>query len=74
MTAWLATTFEKYPELAVFLVVGVGYWIGSFKVRGFGPGPVTGSLIVGVLLAGPVTGYLHSIRCSSWEVSPARGP
>ena len=42
MTAGLATTFEKYPELAVFLVVGVGYWIGGLKVRKFGLGPMTG--------------------------------
>jgi putative transport protein len=45
---WLAATFAKYPELAVFLVIGLGYWIGSFKIRGFGLGPVTGSLIVGL--------------------------
>lgn len=50
MMAWFAATFEKYPELAVFLVVGVGYWIGGFKFRGFGLGPVTGSLIVGALV------------------------
>ena len=50
MMAWLATTFAKYPELAVFLVIGIGYWIGGFKYRGFGLGPVTGSLIVGLLV------------------------
>jgi putative transport protein len=48
--AWLAANFAKYPELAVFLVVGVGYWVGGYKIRGFGLGPVTGSLIVGVLV------------------------
>ena len=42
--------FGKYPELAVFLVVGLGYWVGGFKFRGFGLGPVTGSLVVGVLV------------------------
>jgi putative transport protein len=47
---WLATTFAKYPELAVFLVIGIGYWIGGFKYRGFGLGPVTGSLIVGLVV------------------------
>ena len=59
MTAWLTTTFGKYPELAIFLVVGVGYWIGGFKYRGFGLGPVTGSLIVGALL-----GYFVKIEVS----------
>ncbi|MGZ5065429.1 MAG: aspartate-alanine antiporter [Usitatibacter sp.] len=47
---WLAETLHKYPELPVFLVVGLGYWLGGFKVKGFGLGPVTGSLIVGLVL------------------------
>jgi putative transport protein len=62
---WLAANLEKYPELAVFLVVGVGYWVGRFKVRGFGLGPVTGSLMVGVLLGYfvvvPVSGTAKSL-------------
>ena len=57
---WIGATFSKYPELAVFLVVGVGYWIGALKIRGFGLGPVTGSLIVGLLL-----GYQFNIPVSS---------
>jgi putative transport protein len=57
--AWLAAVFAKYPELAVFLVVGVGYWIGGFKFRGFGLGPVTGSLMAGVLL-----GWLVEVQVS----------
>jgi putative transport protein len=63
--AWLAAVFAKYPELAVFLVVGVGYWVGGFKIRGFGLGPVTGSLMVGVLLGWmvevPVSGTAKSL-------------
>jgi len=62
--AWLAATFEKYPELAVFLVVGLGYWIGGYKIRGFGLGPVTGSLIVGVLV-----GYFFKVPVSSMAKS-----
>jgi putative transport protein len=62
---WLAAAFTKYPELPVFLVVGIGYWIGGFKFRGFGLGPVTGSLIVGVLVGYvfhvPVSGTAKSI-------------
>jgi len=49
----------------VFLVVGLGYWIGGFKFRGFGLGPVTGSLMVGVLLGWmvevPVSGTAKSL-------------
>jgi putative transport protein len=62
--AWLAASFEKYPELAVFLVVGLGYWVGGFKFRGFGLGPVTGSLIVGVLV-----GYFFKVPVSSMAKS-----
>jgi putative transport protein len=51
---WFATTLTKYPELAVFLVVGVGYWIGAFKFKGFGLGAVTGSLLVGLVLGSVV--------------------
>ncbi|HSV20156.1 MAG TPA: aspartate-alanine antiporter [Casimicrobiaceae bacterium] len=57
---WMGATLTRYPELAVFLVVGVGYWIGAFKIRGFGLGPVTGSLLVGLIL-----GSLVAIPVSS---------
>lgn len=62
--AWFAATFGKYPELAVFLVVGLGYWVGGFKFRGFGLGPVTGSLIVGVAV-----GYFFNVPVSSMAKS-----
>ena len=47
---WLIPYFEKNPELAVFLAIGVGYWIGKFKVKGVGFGPVTGSLLAGLVI------------------------
>lgn len=47
---WIAATLAKYPEIAVFLVVGVGYWVGALKIGGFGLGPVTGSLLVGLFV------------------------
>src|SRR3982750_4288786 len=56
---WLAETLHRYPELAIFLVVGLGYWFGAFKIRGVGLGPVTGSLLVGLVL-----GYLVDIPVS----------
>ena len=56
---WIGGTFTKYPELAVFLVIGIGYWIGAFKIGGFGLGPVTGSLIVGL-----VVGYGFEVQVS----------
>jgi len=47
---WLTPIFEKNPEVPVFLAIGLGYWIGKFKIGGVGFGPVTGSLLAGVLI------------------------
>jgi hypothetical protein len=32
MLAWLEQFMVRYPELALFLVIAAGYWIGSFKI------------------------------------------
>src|SRR5882672_5174806 len=47
---WLFATLRKYPELAIFLTLGVGYWIGSKKFGTFSLGAVTGTLLVGVVV------------------------
>jgi len=46
----LARLFEKYPEMGVYLAVGIGYLIGRLKYRGVGLGVVTGSLLGGIFL------------------------
>jgi putative transport protein len=46
----LAKLFEKYPEMGVYLAVGIGYIIGRLKFRGFGLGVVTSSLLAGILI------------------------
>lgn len=65
MLTWLGEFLVRYPELALFLALGIGHWIGSFKYKGFGLGPVTGSLLAGVLLGQlgdiPVSGTAKSI-------------
>jgi putative transport protein len=43
-------TLRGYPELAVFFAVGVGYWIGNYKIGQFSLGTVTAALIMGILL------------------------
>jgi hypothetical protein len=30
---WLGHLFEKYPEMAVYLAIGLGYLIGALKFR-----------------------------------------
>ena len=47
---WLGHLFEKYPEMAVYLAIGLGYLIGGLKFRGAGLGAVTGSLLAGILV------------------------
>jgi putative transport protein len=47
---WLAKLFTKYPEMAVYLAIGIGYLIGRLKFRGVGLGVVTGSLLGGILI------------------------
>jgi putative transport protein len=62
---WLAKLFTKYPEMAVYLAVGIGYLIGRFKFRGVGLGVVTGSLLGGILIGNffhvPVSDQAKSI-------------
>ncbi|HTO32104.1 MAG TPA: aspartate-alanine antiporter [Pararhizobium sp.] len=47
---WVENFLVRYPELAVFLAISIGYLIGSFKFGGFSLGPVTGSLFAGILI------------------------
>jgi len=48
MLTWLEQFLVRYPELALFLVIAAGYWIGSFKIGAFSLGPVTGALFAGL--------------------------
>jgi len=48
MLAWLEQFLVRYPELALFLVIAAGYWIGSFRIGTFSLGPVTGALFAGL--------------------------
>jgi len=45
---WMQGMLAKYPELAVYFAIGVGYWVGSIQVLGFKLGGVTGSLLAGI--------------------------
>src|SRR5512145_2755371 len=47
---WLSGFLESYPELAVFLAISIGYMLGEVKIGGFSFGPVTGSLVAGILI------------------------
>jgi len=47
---WLAKMFERYPEMGAYLAVGLGYLLGRLKLRGFGLGTVTSSLLAGIFI------------------------
>ena len=47
---WIVKTFQQYPELAIFLTLALGYWIGNIKVGKFSLGAVTGVLLAGVVI------------------------
>lgn len=47
---WIVRTLQENPELAIFLVLAGGYWIGNLKFGSFNLGAVTGTLLVGVLI------------------------
>jgi putative transport protein len=50
MLEWLASTFRTYPEIAIFLALGLGYYFGKFTFKGIGLGSVTATLLAGVVI------------------------
>ena len=47
---FIVATLQKYPELAIFLSLAIGYWIGVIKLGSFSLGTVTGTLLVAILI------------------------
>jgi len=54
MIEWFVSVLRGNPELALFLAIGLGFWIGSWKFGSFSVGGVTGSLLAALLI-----GQLH---------------
>src|ERR1700751_125208 len=50
MVDWLFATLRQYPEIAIFLALGLGYYFGKFTFQGIGLGSVTATLLAGVLI------------------------
>ncbi len=50
MIEWLVATLRGNPELAIFLALGAGYWLGAIKFGSFSLGSVTGTLLAGILV------------------------
>ncbi len=47
---WIVTTLRSYPELAIFLALALGFWLGAKKVAGFALGSVTATLLAAVVV------------------------
>ena len=41
---------RQYPELAVFLTIAIGFYVGRLKIAGCTIGSVTGVLLTGLLI------------------------
>src|SRR5215813_5474107 len=50
MIDWFVQTLRSYPEIAILLSLGFGYYFGSFTYKGLGLGAVTATLIAAVII------------------------
>jgi putative transport protein len=50
MIDWFFATLKQYPEIAIFLALGLGYYFGKFTFKGIGLGSVTATLIAAVVI------------------------
>jgi putative transport protein len=50
MIEWFFATLRQYPEIAIFLSLGIGYYVGKFTFKGIGLGAVTATLLVAVVI------------------------
>lgn len=61
---WFIQTLRDNPAIAIFLTLGIGFWIGRLKYKSFSLGTVTSVLLVGVLIGQldiPVPGPLKQV-------------
>jgi putative transport protein len=45
-----AHLLQKYPEVAIFLSLVLGFWIGKYKIGKFGLGATVGTLVVALII------------------------
>jgi len=61
MVEWLLQTIRTYPELAIFIALAIGFWLGPKRIGGVSLGNVTATLLAAILvgqlglqIAGPI--------------------
>ncbi len=76
---WFVEVLRHTPALAVFLTIGLGFWLGKLKIKGIALGTVTSVLIIGVLVGqmdinvgGPLksVSFLLFLFCIGYSVGP----
>jgi putative transport protein len=50
MIDWLIATLRTYPELAIFVALAIGFWVGPKKFGGFSLGNVTATLLAAIVV------------------------
>ncbi len=50
MIDWFVQTLRSYPEIAIFISLAIGYYVGSFTYKGLGLGAVTATLLAAVVI------------------------
>jgi putative transport protein len=50
VTKWFVETLRGHPEIAIFLALGIGYWVGGKSWKGLSLGAVTSTLIAAVII------------------------
>lgn len=61
---WIVEILRENPAIAIFLTLGIGFWVGKFKYKSFSLGTVTSVLLVGVLVGQldiPISGPIKSV-------------
>lgn len=64
MITWFIDTLRAEPAIAIFIVLGLGFWLGRLHYKTFSLGVVTSVLLVGVLVGQldiPISGPLKSV-------------
>ena len=79
MVERLVATLRSYPEIAIFLALAIGFYLGPIKVAGFNLGNVTATLLaavaigqIGVTVPGPIksTFFLLFLFAVGYGVGP----
>src|SRR5260370_33512709 len=48
--SWIVTTLRSRPEIAIFMSLGIGYWVGGKSFRSFSLGAVTSTLLAAIAI------------------------